>query len=171
MPHSNTFNAEEFAGRPVRTSGRTVQPEWIDYNGHMNVAYYLMAFDKALDEVFDLLGVGEDQARAKNMGPMALQSQLHYLSEMKLGEEFACDFRILDFDRKRIHFFTTMTALADGRETATYESVSMNVDLIARRSAPYPDDALARIRALAAAQAPLPRHPRTGAALGIRRKG
>ncbi|MEM8790625.1 MAG: thioesterase family protein [Pseudomonadota bacterium] len=167
MPYPTTFEA-----KPIRTRAQKVLPEWIDYNGHMNVAYYTMAFDRALDEVFDeVLGVGEEQARVQKMGPMALQSQLHYLSELKLDEEFTCDFQILDSDHKRIHFFVVMRSVASGNEAATYESISMNVDLVARRSVPYPDDATQRILALTAAQSELPRHPRVGAAIGIRRKG
>ncbi|MEM7668834.1 MAG: thioesterase family protein, partial [Pseudomonadota bacterium] len=149
-----------------------VRQDWIDYNGHMNVAYYTMAFDRALDEIFDdWLGVGADQAKELRMGPMALQSQIHYLDELKLGDTFACDFQILDADPKKIHFFTTMINLVSGAEAATYESLSMNVDLDARRSAPYPAPARARIEALLAAQADLPRPARAGARIGIRRKG
>ncbi|MEM6933046.1 MAG: thioesterase family protein [Pseudomonadota bacterium] len=156
----------------IRTKTQSVREDWIDYNGHMNVAYYTMAFDKALDEVFDdWLGIGEEQARNDRMGPMALQSQIHYLDELKLGEDFACDFQILDADYKRIHFFTTMINLATGSEAATYESLSMNVDLEARRSAPYPDAAQARIKEMMASQADLPRPERAGATIGIRRNG
>ncbi|MEM9045998.1 MAG: thioesterase family protein [Pseudomonadota bacterium] len=162
----------EFEAKPIQTREQKVLPEWIDYNGHMNVAFYTMAFDKALDEVFDeVLGVGEEQACAQKMGPMALQSQLHYLAELKLGEAFNCEFQILEADHKRIHFFTVMRSLSNGGEAATYESISMNVDLIARRSAPYPDDAMARIQAVANAHAALPQHAKVGATIGIRRKG
>lgn len=160
-----------FARAPIRTRTQTVQEDWIDYNGHMNVAYYTLAFDRALDEIFDeWLGIGEEQARTLRMGPMALQSMIHYLAELKLGEEFACDFQILDADHKKIHFFTTMINLASGGEAATYVSISMNVDLEARRSAPYPADAVARIDTLRAAQSDLPRPARAGASIGIRRK-
>ncbi|HUF55664.1 MAG TPA: thioesterase family protein, partial [Thermohalobaculum sp.] len=60
-----------FDAAPVRTAERAVPPEWIDYNGHMNVAYYTMAFDNALDEVYAALGIGENLVRSHRMGPMA----------------------------------------------------------------------------------------------------
>ncbi|MEM9097506.1 MAG: thioesterase family protein [Pseudomonadota bacterium] len=167
MPYPTTFEA-----KPILTRAQKVLPDWIDYNGHMNVAFYTMAFDKALDEIFDeVLGIGEEQARIQKMGPMALQSQLHYLAELKLDEPFNCAFQVLEADHKRIHFFTVMHSLATGTEAATYESISMNVDLVARRSAPYPEEANDRVQALAAAHATLPRHPKVGATIGIRRKG
>lgn len=156
---------------PIRTRPRRVPPEWIDYNGHMNVAYYTRAFDQSLDQIFDeILGIGEPLVREARMGPMALQSQTHYLAELVEGDEFACDFQILDADHKRIHFFVTMINLATGAEAATYESLTMNVDLEARRSAPYPNRAMDRIERLRAAQAALPRPRLAGNPLGIRRK-
>ena len=162
---------DQFDPKPLRTRTLSVPEDWIDYNGHMNVAYYTMAFDKALDEVFDeVLGIGEEQARTLRMGPMALQSQTHYLDELRLGDRFTTDFQILDADNKRVHFFSTMINLETGSEAATYESLSMNVDLEARRSAPYPEEAAARIEALRSAHAALPKPARAGATIGIRRK-
>jgi len=156
---------------PIRTRPRRVPAEWIDYNGHMNVAYYTLAFDQAFDEVLDeWIGTGLHLVKAHRMGPMALQTQIHYLGELLEGEEFACDFQILDADPKRMHVFMTMIDLAKGRPAATYETLTMNVDLEARRSAPYPDWAQQRIGRLRTLHAALPRPDLAGNPLGIRRK-
>lgn len=160
-----------FPPHPVRTRTRTVPPEWIDYNGHMNVAYYLMAIDQSLDEVFDMLGAGEELVKNHRMGPMALVNQTHYLDELLEGQEFACDFQVLDADHKRMHMFVTMQHLTKGTVAATYEGLSLNVDLEARRSADYPPEVAARIAAMRDAHAGLPRPPQAGATIGIRRKG
>ena len=162
---------DDFEAAPIRTRARRVPAEWIDYNGHMNVAYYTMAFDQAFDEILDeRLGVGESLAREHRMGPMALQTQIHYLGELLEGTEIACDFQLLDADAKRMHFFFTMINLATGETAATYESLTMNVDLEARRSAPYPERAQERIGRLRALHATLARPPLAGNPLGIRRK-
>jgi len=162
---------DDYEAAPIRTRSRRVPPEWIDYNGHMNVAYYMMAFDRTLDEILEeRLGVGETFAREQRMGPMALQAQIHYLGELIEGTEFACDFQLLDADPKRIHFFVTMFNLETGEAAATYESLSMNVDLEARRSAPYPDWAQERIERMRMAHTALPRPPLAGNPMGIRRK-
>ncbi|HUF57006.1 MAG TPA: thioesterase family protein, partial [Thermohalobaculum sp.] len=145
-------------------------PEWIDYNGHMNVAYYTMAFDNALDEVYAALGIGENLVRSHRMGPMALQSQLHYLGELVEGRRFACDFRLLDADAKRTHCFLEMIDLERDTVAATYETLSLNVDLEGRRSAPYPPESAARIERLFRAHESLPRPAQAGQAIGIRRK-
>ena len=162
---------DDYQAAPIRTRARKVPPEWIDYNGHMNVAYYTLAFDNALDEILDeRLGIGESLAREGRFGPMALQTQIHYLGELLEGTGFACDFQLLDADPKRIHFFLTMVNLETGAVAATYESLSMNVDLQARRSAPYPDWAQERIGRLRALHATLAPPPLAGNPLGIRRK-
>lgn len=154
---------------PFRTSDRTVLPEWIDYNGHMNVAYYVLAIDHAMDEAFDALGLGIDLVRNRRMGPMALVNQIHYIDELLEGQRFACDFQMLDADHKRIHYFVTMHHLEKGTVAATYEGLSINVDLEARRSTPYPDDLKIGIDAMLAEHRLLPRPKLAGATIGIRR--
>ena len=67
--------------------------------------------------------------REQRMGPMALQTQIHYLAELVEGDEFACDFQLLDADHKRIHFFVTMINLATGAEAATAEQAMTAGDL------------------------------------------
>jgi len=156
---------------PLRTGAQRVMPAWIDYNGHMNVAYYTLAFDRALDEAYDLIGIGPELVNRHNMGPMALQTQIHYLGELLEGEAFACDVLILDADAKRVHVMASMIKLGAGTVAATYESLTLNVDLGLRRGAPFPEPAASRLAALREAHADLPRPPQTGAPLGIRRRG
>ena len=158
-----------FEARPLRSGTRRVLPEWIDYNGHMNVAYYVLAIDKAMDDIFDRLGMGIELVRTRRMGPMALVNQIQYLDELLEGQEFRCDLQVLDADHKRMHYFVAMHHLAKGTLAATLEGLSINVDLQARRSIPYPDDIRARLEALRAAHAGLPRPPQVGARIGIRR--
>jgi acyl-CoA thioester hydrolase len=160
-----------FEARPLRSATRRVLPEWIDYNGHMNVAYYVLAIDKAMDDIFDQLGMGVEFVRERRMGPMALATQVHYLDELLEGQEFVCDLQVLDADHKRMHYFVTMHHLAKGTVAATFEGLSINVDLEARRSVPLPDDIHARLEAVRAAHAGLPRPPQVGARIGIRRAG
>ena len=154
---------------PIRTAPGRVPPDWIDYNNHMNVAYYTMAFDRALDIVYDLIGIGPRLAREAGMGPMALQTMIHYLDELLEDDEYVVEVRVLDADAKRVHIFAEMLA-SDGGRAATYESLTMNVDLAARRSAPFPEAAGARLMRLKAAHATLPRPAEIGAPLGIRRR-
>ena len=162
---------ETYPPEPMSATTGTVPPDWIDYNGHMNVAYYTMAFDRALDEIYDRLGIGPGLVQSHNMGPMALQTQIHYLAELREGDRYSCDVLLVDADAKRVHVIATMRNAETGDVAATYESLTLNVDLGARRSAAFPPEARARIDALKAAHAGLPRPPQLGAPLGIRRPG
>jgi acyl-CoA thioester hydrolase len=159
-----------FDAAPIATTTQVVAPEWIDYNGHMNVAYYVLAFDKALDEVYDLWGNGPALVESHSMGPMALQSQIHYLAELLEGERFHCECLLADCDHKRTHVFLTMISEKTGEPAATYESLSMNVDLTQRRSAPYPPEVAERLAACREAHAGLERPRQMGATIGIRRR-
>ncbi|MEM7685477.1 MAG: thioesterase family protein [Pseudomonadota bacterium] len=160
----------EFETKPIRTQTREVPTEWIDYNGHMNVAYYLMAIDQALDEAFDAVGVGIDLVQKFGMGPMALVNTIHYLDELFAGQHYYCEAQLLDADHKRMHMFVTMHHVEKGTIAATYETLSMNVDLTARRSANYPDVVASRIQGLLEAHKDLPWPDQVGAGIGIRRK-
>lgn len=162
---------EDMAAGGFLAPARAVEPGWIDYNGHMNVAYYSLAFDEALDLFFDAaLGIGPAFVAAAGMGPYALQAQYHYLAELRLGDRFRIRCRLLDCDAKRVHVFSEMFDARTGGLAATHEQVTVNVDHRTRRSAPYPEAAQARLRAVRAAHAALPRPDRAGAPIGFRRR-
>ncbi len=150
---------------------RRVEPEWIDYNGHMNVAYYGLAFDRSLDEILEEpLGIGPGYVRERQHGPYVLQNHVHYLAELLEGEAFRVRFRMLDADAKRVHVFLEMIRSRDGTAVATSEQLIVNVDLVRRRSAPFPEDRQGRIRSVLESHAGLPRPKQAGQSLGIRRK-
>lgn len=154
---------------PLPLAGDTVRTEWIDYNGHMNVAFYVTAFDAAIDRMLeDTIGIGESFVAAARLGPYALQSSIHYLDEMLEGERFSFDLLMIDADAKRMHVMMQMLK-ADGAIAATYEQLLINVDLTTRRSAPYPDWAAARLARMVADHADAPRPKQFGRPLGIRR--
>ncbi|MBL4807161.1 MAG: thioesterase family protein [Rhodobacteraceae bacterium] len=159
---------------PLLTSTRTVPHGWIDYNGHMNVAHYMAAFDQATDEVFERhLGIGEDHTKRTQHGPYVVQSTLHYLAEFLEGAEYHVRVHLVDHDQKRMHLFLQMIDAA-GAIGATGEIMMMNVDLTTRRSTPYPDWVQVRQVRLARMQAAhdlLPNPAQLGATIGIRRKG
>ncbi len=153
---------------PIVVTGRSVLPEWIDYNGHMNVAYYGLAFDNAIDQMFDdHIGNGEAYVRAAAQGMFVLQSNMQFLQELRLGQVFSVSFQLIDHDTKRLHFWSEI--LLDGQVCATQEVLAMHVDLTTKRSAVFPDWLQTRLARLQADHATLARPERLGAKLGIRR--
>lgn len=154
---------------PIRLPKATVLPAWIDYNGHMNVAYYTMAFDQALDVFLEeWLGIGETWVKDVGQGPYVLQSHTHYLAELVEGEAFTVSVLVLDADAKRMHLVLTMNRAADDALSAVQEQVLLNVDHTERRSAPYPDWAAARLGRMKDDHAAAPRPAQTGAPIGLR---
>ncbi|MEW2919173.1 thioesterase family protein [Ruegeria sp. ANG10] len=154
---------------PIEIRGFTVLSEWIDYNGHMNVGFYGVAFDRALDHLMDdHLGLGEAQVNALGQGPYILQTHMNFLREIRQDEPFWFRFRMLDSDRKRGHYFAQMLS-SENTLCATQEALFMNVSHTTGRSAPYPDWAVARLARMVQDHAPLDPAPQVGHAIGIRR--
>ena len=141
MTHQN--KTDKTLSSPYKTRNQKVLPEWIDYNGHMNVAYYTLAFDKALDFFFeDVLGIGPSFVEKNNEGPFALKASYNYFSELLEAEIFFVDISILDFDSKRVHVFGEMRKDGSLELSAVFETVLMNMDLSARTVKHYPDRVL-----------------------------
>ena len=114
---------------PIILPEQEVLNEWLDYNGHMNVAYYTLAFDKSLDIFLeDLLGIGESHAYKNNQGPFVVQAHYHYLSEMKLNEKFNVRLFVVDCDKKRCLMFRNFSQLQE-KVIAVVEQVLINVNL------------------------------------------
>jgi acyl-CoA thioester hydrolase len=147
----------------------TVAAEWIDYNGHMNVAYYVLAFDRATDRLFDYLGIGETYRRATHHSIFALEAHVTYERELRQGEEFVIASRLIDADRKRLHLFHAMTRARDNELSATMEMMGLHVDMAGPKSAPLPDAVYAKVQALLVEHRRLPIPPQLGRKIGIRR--
>jgi len=131
---------------PYALARAIVQPEWIDYNGHMNVGYYHVAFDLAAEPFFEWLGLDQRYRQASGASTFALESHLNFLREVKEGEEIRFEARLLGFDHKRVHFYQEMFHAKDGFLAASYESVSAHVDMKVRKTAPMPQMLQARLQ-------------------------
>jgi acyl-CoA thioester hydrolase len=151
-------------------SGMTVLPEYIDGNGHMNVGYYTLLFDKALDKPWELLGIYSELQLKTGISSFTLESHLTYQRELKLGDALQFNLQVLDYDAKRIHYFLTMQHATKRYLAATCEQISICMDMNARRSAPWSKTALSNITALYEQHKDRPRPVEVGRAIGIRRK-
>ncbi len=139
-----------------------VLPEWIDYNGHMNVAYYLLAFDHATDAFLDYLGL--DAAHRDATGGTTFAGDIHltYQREVKEGDPLRITTQLLGYDEKRIRFFCQMYHAEEGFLAATLESLSLYVDLNRRKVSILPDDIQNRLAEVFAAHKALPLPPEAG---------
>ena len=156
---------------PISVDGGAVRPDWIDYNGHMNVAYYTTAFDIAIDVLLeDHLGIGETYVADSGCGPFALQSHYSYAAELVEGEQFYTSLRLLDHDAKRIHLFCQIHKKAGNELAASVETLIMNVDHSLRKAAPYPPRVEQRLADMLRSHRSIDHAPQIGAPIGIRRK-
>ncbi|WP_416898039.1 MAG: thioesterase family protein [Minwuia sp.] len=155
---------------PMNILEAVVLPEWIDYNGHMNVGYYNVAFDKATDGLFDRLDMGLDYVKRENKSFFTLQTNVHYIGEVLEGTKLRYTVQLLDFDPKRVHAYFEMFNADEGYLSATSEQMMVHVDLETRKSAAMPDDLLARVRALYDSHRDLPRPEKAGQGMAIRRR-
>jgi acyl-CoA thioester hydrolase len=153
---------------PLALHREAVRAEWIDYNGHMNVAYYVLVFDHATDAFLDHLGLDGAYRAESGCSTFALESHLTYERELAEGDPLEITTQLLDFDERRIHFFHRMLHAGEGYLAATTELLSLHVDLGRRRAEPMSQSVLARLRVLGKAHARLPRPPQAGRAVGLR---
>lgn len=142
---------------PFTTATERVRAEWIDHNGHMNIGYYLVAFDNATYPFFEFLGLTPAYRKREGATTFALESHLHFLREVKEGDLLRFEARLLDHDAKRIHFYQEMFHAGEGYLAATFEGLSTNISLATRRSAAMATDQQERLAAIKSAHAALPR--------------
>ncbi len=152
---------------PTRSSPMVVQPEWIDFNGHLNMAYYSVLFDKAVDELYPALGFGADYQKT---GFTTYIAEFHvcYLRELHVGSNVNVTFHLIDFDEKRFHLYQEMWH-EDGWLAATGEGLTLHVDQSGPKVAPMPRAILKRLGDMREAQAGLPIPERVGRRIGLRR--
>lgn len=154
---------------PIPGHRLRIPAEWIDYNGHLNVGYYAVAFDKATDALLDHLDLGLAYRQRSNHSIFVLESHVTYLREVAENDAVRFATRLLDADGKRLHLFHAMHHEQDGWLAATAELLAVHVSLDERRSAPFPAPQLAAIGELADADAAQPRPEQCGRVIGIRR--
>jgi acyl-CoA thioester hydrolase len=136
----------------------TVAPEWIDYNGHMNVVHYRAAFDLASDGLFAHLGFAPDSYTVRTGATlMVLEEHTRYHAEAAAGEHYRVLARLVGHGAKTVHYLFYMENLSRRVLAATHEEIALHVELAERRSSPLPPEGMAAIQALEAAQAGLPR--------------
>jgi acyl-CoA thioester hydrolase len=129
----------------LETLRARVGPDWVDSHGHLNVAYYGMIFERAVERFLDLLGLGEATTR-KGLGSMvAVEDDVIPRRELNAEDGVRVTLQLLDFDDRKMHYFLRMFHEDEGFLAATNERVSSYVDFQTRSSAPMPAGARAKL--------------------------
>ena len=136
----------------MRIHRGVVLPEWIDINGHMNVAYYVLAFDLGVDALWHQAGISDDYIRQRRMSTFAVEAHITYRAELSKDDPYEISTYILALDEKRLHQIQTMKHAEEGHIAATAEWLNLSVDLRTRRVCPFPQDVRDNFLEIARAQ-------------------
>ena len=153
---------------PLHLISPTVPRDWVDYNGHMSESCYLLVFGDQSDAFFRFIGIDEAY-RAGGYSLFTVQTMIFNLAEAHLGDRLQLSLQLMDADEKRLHIFHAMHNAETGTLLATGEQMLVHVDMAAGRSAPMPPDLYARVQAVRAAHADLPRPAQAGRSIAIKR--
>ena len=148
-----------------------VDPAWLDLNGHMNVAFYMTAFDRGSDPFFDYCGLGWDYTRQGVGSIFSTACNLDFRRELLAGDALRVTTRLVDHNEKLLHLQAHLFHADSGELAAVQEILFMHVSLVTRRSTAIPGPSLARLRAVLEAHRQLPAPEGLNRALGIKRPG
>jgi acyl-CoA thioester hydrolase len=165
MPRRTDFEPVFFA--PFVSSVMTVEPSWIDYNGHLNMAYYNLLIDLAVDEAFFLVGLGPDYARERGASFFTAEAHVRYLRELKAHAPVRATLRLIDYDEKRLHLYAELHHATEDWISASSEQLALHVDLNTKKVSPFPDDVLERLAMMKSAHRTLPQPTAIGRAIGM----
>jgi len=140
---------------PFVSSVMRVEPAWLDYNGHLNMAYYNVLFDRAVDEAYELLGCGAAYVEERRHSCYTAEVHIRYLRELHSGDQVRVTFQLLGFDAKRMHYFEQLFH-ADGWLAATSENMALHVDMAAQKAVAFPAAIAARLERMQSAHRHLP---------------
>lgn len=141
---------------PFVSSPMRIDPGWIDYNGHLNMAYYGVLFDRAVDEAFLLCGMGPDYPAARGHSYFVVESRMRYRREIGTGNRVRMTLQLLEVDDKRIRYVLEMRDAEGGWLAATSEQLALHVNMASRKAAPFPPDVRAALDTMRNAHAALP---------------
>ena len=139
-----------------------IEPQWIDYNGHLNMAYYNVMFDRAIDELWLKLGIGPAYMKEHHGSTFTAECHVRYIREIHLGDPVQVSILLVAADEKRLHTFEELRHATEGWLSATSENMTIHIDMKTRKTAPFPPDIRARIKAVVDSHATVARPEGTG---------
>ena len=114
--------------------------EWTDYNGHMNLAFYILVFDKGAEEILSKFKMGEQSAKTTKKSTMAVESHTTYINEVKENQEVNVYLSYFDHDKKRLHYKLEMYEKSKNILSSTTEVLSLYIDLNIRKVAEFENE-------------------------------
>jgi acyl-CoA thioester hydrolase len=155
---------------PIKSPPYAIESRWIDYNGHFNMAYYNVLFDRDSDVGLTLIGLGPAYVKKTGNSYFTLEAHISYLRELQAHDQVWIATQILDFDSKRLHYVQMMHHAKEGWLACVTENIVMHVDMASKKASPFPADVLEKIKIAHEAHKSLPIPLQVGHKIGIPRK-
>lgn len=152
---------------PIRIWEETVDAAWVDYNGHMNVAYYVLIFDHATDAFLIQIGMGEELRERTGSSVFVAEAHVTYDNEVLESERVYITTQVIGSDEKRLHLFHQMHKCADDSLCATNELMILHVNLQSRKVGPFPDFIHTAIKDISKIHAALEKPSKCGRTIAI----
>ena len=125
----------------LHISSEKIKREWTDYNGHMNVAYYVLIFDlNAAEILMNKFNMGEKSAKETKKSTMVVESHITYNQELLEGDEVDLNLIYFNHDKKRLQYKFEMIHKTKKYIASTIEILSLYVDLSKRKVAEIEDE-------------------------------
>jgi acyl-CoA thioester hydrolase len=155
---------------PFVSSRMAIEPAWIDFNGHFNMAYYGVLFDRAADQCFALFGMHPAYVKATNNSWFTLETHTSYVRELEASDPVVVELQILDSDHKRVHYIQTMKQADKGWAACHLEVMVSHVSLETHKTSNFSAEVRAKIDAMREAHKSLSVPQQVGHRIGIPRK-
>jgi acyl-CoA thioester hydrolase len=155
---------------PIKSAPYSIESQWIDYNGHFNMAYYNVLFDRDSDVALALVGLGPAYVERTGNSYFTLEAHISYLRELGENDQVWIATQILDFDSKRLHYVQMMHQVKEGWLACVTENIVMHVDMASKKSSAFPAEVLERIKIAHDAHKSLSVPLQVGHRIGIPRK-
>ncbi|VVQ05802.1 L-carnitine dehydrogenase [Pseudomonas fluorescens] len=153
---------------PALITYRTqILPDWVDYNGHLRDAYYLLLFSYATDALMERIGLDADARGQSGHSLFTLEAHINYLHEVKLGAQAWVQTQVIGFDRKRLHVHHSLHREGFGEALAASEQMLLHVDLAGPKAAPFGERSVACLEGLVDEQRDLPPAVYVGRRIGL----
>tara|TARA_B110001450_G_scaffold210303_1_gene201481 strand:- start:515 stop:982 length:468 start_codon:yes stop_codon:yes gene_type:complete len=117
----------------VILANKKIIKDWIDYNGHMNLSYYILVFDMGAEVILSKFEMGEHSAKNTKKSTMVVETRTNYLKEVKENEEVIISLSYFDHDKKRLHYKLEMHEKSTNNLSATTEVLALYMNLNERR--------------------------------------
>ena len=124
----------------VPLTSKIIIKDWIDYNGHMNLSYYILVFDMGAEVILSKFQMGEQAAKTTKRSTMVVETHTNYIKEVKESDEVIISLSHVDHDKKRIHYRLSMFHKDKKYLAATNEVLSLYVDLNKRKVVEFDTD-------------------------------